>query len=301
MRLGTIHWVPWHSGRGRPVKLTVLRLQLAGLTVALAISALVAAAFLYGREVGKKQGFGSGEADAAVLEGEIYQLSSRLDQLNARLVEIAEREERVLLAGAGLNMDFSSLFPPRLEDDHTGDDRLFRYIDDMDLKIVLAERLADAEIAAYDSLTDHFLSMTEQLRRVPSIWPVEGYYVSDFGARIDPFTGAVRFHEGIDISQHTGAPIYAPADGVVVFCGWTSGYGLSVIVRHSPRVSTRYAHCSSVCVSAGQSVQRGDLLARVGMTGRAVGPHLHYEVMVDGVQVDPDDYIIKTSSRTSVF
>jgi murein DD-endopeptidase MepM/ murein hydrolase activator NlpD len=301
MPLGTLHWVPWRAGRGRPVKLTKLRLQLAGFAVALTISVLIAAAFLAGREVGRQQILEAPGSSARMLEGEIYQLQERVDQITARLVQIAEREERVMVAGAGLNIDFSSLFPGSIpgSDSLAGD--LFRYVDDIDLELILSERLAEAELSAYDSLAAYFLSVAVQLRRIPSIWPAEGYYVSDFGARIDPFTGAVRYHEGIDIAEQTGTPIYAPGDGVVIFCGWTSGYGLNVVIRHSPRISTRFAHCSSVCVSVGQSVMRGDLIARIGMTGRAVGPHLHYEVFVDGVQVDPDDYIIRSGPHDSVF
>lgn len=111
----------------------------------------------------------------------------------------------------------------------------------------------------------------------------------------------MRYHEGIDISEASGTPIYAPADGTVVFCGWSSGYGLTVLIRHTGTITTRFAHCSSVCVTVGQSVRRGDLIARIGMTGRAVGPHLHYEVLCDGVQVDPDDFIIRGGPRESVF
>lgn len=299
MRLGTIHWVPWRSGRGRPLVLTRFRLQLAGFAVSLSISALIAAAFLLGREAGMRHRLTGAGRNEVILQGEIYQLSERVDELTARLVDIADREERIMLAGAGLNMDFSGLLPQEVEPAAEPD--LFMYIDDLDLRLLLAERLARAELEAYDSLAAHFLTITEQLRRIPSIWPAEGYYVSDFGARIDPFTGAVRYHEGIDIAERSGTPIYAPADGVVTFCGWTSGYGLEVIVRHTPRLSTRFAHCSSVCVTVGQTVRRGDLLSRMGMTGRAVGPHLHYEVLRDGAQIDPDDFIIRTGASQSVF
>lgn len=301
MRLGTIHWVPWKSGRGRPVVLTRLRLQLAGLAVSLAISGMIGAAFLLGREAGQRHRLTGIGRNEAVLEGEIYQLNERVDELSERLVEIAEREERIMLAGAGLNMDFSSLIPGGSDPGTSPGSDLFRYIDDIDLRLLLAERLAGAELEAYDSLAGHFLEITEELRSIPSIWPAEGYYVSDFGSRIDPFTGAVRRHQGIDIAERSGTPIYAPADGVVTFCGWTSGYGLEVIVRHTSRISTRFAHCSSVCVTVGQSVRRGDLLSRMGMTGRAVGPHLHYEVLCDGVQMDPDDFIIRSGAGRSVF
>jgi murein DD-endopeptidase MepM/ murein hydrolase activator NlpD len=178
---------------------------------------------------------------------------------------------------------------------------MFRYIDDVEMELMLMERLADIELAAYDSLASFFMEKEGQLARIPSIWPVDGYFVSDFGPRIDPFTGAVRIHKGIDLACLKGTPIYAPADGEVAFVGWTGGWGLNIVLRHTDRISTRYAHCSAACTVVGREVKRGDLIARVGSTGRSVAPHLHYEVLIDGVQVDPEDYIIREGSDSAVF
>ena len=302
MPLGTLHWIPGHPGRGRPIILTRRGLQVTGLVAALLLSMLLAAAFLFGRMVERDSGPTRSSADRRAVRGELIQLEGRVDNLAGRLEEIAEREERILVAGAGLNMDFSGLIESgEMTESRPADRDLFQYIDDIELKILLAERLAEAEMQAYDSLASHFVEVSGRLARTPSIWPVRGIFISDFGPRVDPFTGAVRYHKGVDIANNNGTPIYAPADGTVVFCGWTGGWGLNIVVRHNEELSTRYAHCSAVEVAVGQKVQRGDLIGRVGSTGRSVGPHLHYEVLRNGVQIDPEDFIIRAGPDQSIF
>ncbi|MCD4775632.1 MAG: M23 family metallopeptidase [Candidatus Aegiribacteria sp.] len=239
--------------------------------------------------------------EITLVRGELYQLSERVMNLRSRFEEIVTREEQVLVAGAGLNLDFSVLLPKNVPVNEPPGDNMFRYIDDMEMEIMLMERLADAELMAYDSLAGYLMEKESELAHIPSIWPVDGIFVSDFGPRIDPFTGAVRIHKGIDLACVAGTPIYAPADGRVVFAGWTGGWGLNIVIRHSERVSTRYAHCSAACTVVGQEVDRGDLIARVGSTGRSVAPHVHYEVLIDGVQVDPEDYIIREGSDSAIF
>lgn len=132
----------------------------------------------------------------------------------------------------------------------------------------------------------------EALASVPSIWPIEGFITSRFGGRADPFTGRNEQHKGIDISARTGTPIYAPGKGTVIFSGVENGYGNSVLVQHGGGITTRYAHMSRRAVTEGQTVQRGDVLGYVGSTGRSSGPHLHYEVRLNGVNVDPLRYIL---------
>ena len=119
------------------------------------------------------------------------------------------------------------------------------------------------------------------------IWPAQGPVVSPFGMRWHPILGGYRMHTGIDIAAPYGAPIVASDDGVVLFVGWYGGYGNTVIVDHGGGYSTLYAHCSSILVSQGQAVQRGQAIARVGATGYATGPHLHFEIRVNGVPINP--------------
>ncbi len=130
------------------------------------------------------------------------------------------------------------------------------------------------------------------LNATPSIKPARGWFTSRFGYRLDPFTRRPVMHYGLDIAAPPGTPIYAPADGVVSYVGFESGYGKLVSIDHGYGVVTRFAHNSRIFVERGQRVRRRDVIAAVGSTGRSSGPHLHYEVRVNGVPVDPMNYIL---------
>jgi murein DD-endopeptidase MepM/ murein hydrolase activator NlpD len=118
-------------------------------------------------------------------------------------------------------------------------------------------------------------------------WPASGPITSPFGLRPNPFGSGFETHPGIDIGAPMGATIAAAAGGRVIFAGWYGGYGNAIIIDHGGNTSTVYGHCSQIFVSNGQDVQRGQAIGAVGMTGRATGPHLHFEVRVNGVPVDP--------------
>lgn len=126
----------------------------------------------------------------------------------------------------------------------------------------------------------------------PSIKPARGWFTSKFGYRISPFTGRPTMHQGLDIAAAPGSPVYAPADGVVSFAGYDAGYGKLVSIDHGYGVITRFGHNSQIFVEVGQKVHRRDVIAAVGTTGRSTGPHCHYEVRVNGVPVDPHNYIL---------
>ncbi|HLB92927.1 MAG TPA: M23 family metallopeptidase [Terriglobales bacterium] len=125
----------------------------------------------------------------------------------------------------------------------------------------------------------------------PNLWPVEGQITGSFGERIDPFNGEGAFHSGVDISAGIGCPVIAPADGIVTFADFLGGYGRAINVDHGHGISTRYGHLSSFAVTAGQYIHRGDTIGYVGASGRATGPHLHYEVRINDVPVNPYKYL----------
>ncbi|MFT4979103.1 MAG: murein DD-endopeptidase MepM/ murein hydrolase activator NlpD [Myxococcota bacterium] len=134
---------------------------------------------------------------------------------------------------------------------------------------------------------------TELARRdtTPDIWPTQGYLTSGFGMRRSPIDRKWKVHQGLDIGAPRGTPVIAAAAGVVVRANYSSSYGNVVDVRHDDGLMTRYGHNSQLLVAEGQAVMRGDVIALVGSTGRSTGPHLHYEVHVDGEPVDPLEYI----------
>jgi len=142
-------------------------------------------------------------------------------------------------------------------------------------------------------LQEYFDDQRSLLASTPSIWPARGWVTSDFGTRIDPYTAERRMHEGIDIATPIGQPIYAPSDGTVVFAGAEGGYGKVLVIDHGYGVKTRYGHLSEILVHLGARVGRGDKVALVGNTGRSTGPHLHYEVRVNGIPENPRKFILE--------
>ena len=135
----------------------------------------------------------------------------------------------------------------------------------------------------------------------PNLWPVDGQVTGSFGERIDPFNGEGAFHSGVDIGSSYGAQIIAPADGVVTFTDVMGGYGKAIMIDHGHGISTRYGHLSGFAVSAGQHVHRGDVIGYVGESGRSTGPHLHYEVRINDIPVNPYKYLRITVAHSGGF
>ena len=133
-----------------------------------------------------------------------------------------------------------------------------------------------------------------RLADAPSIWPVEGRVTSSFGEREDPFNGEGAFHAGLDISAPTGTIVRATGDGMVDSAAVMNGYGREVVLDHGHGVHTVYGHLSGMIVMAGQHVSRGQVIGYVGQTGRSTGPHLHYEVRINNVPVNPHKYLRST-------
>lgn len=156
------------------------------------------------------------------------------------------------------------------------------------LREVAFEKSSIAEVAAV------LEKRKEVLAHIPSIQPVGGWVLSDYGWRRDPVFGGSEFHKGVDIIAQPGTPIAVAADGEVTFAGGKSGYGLCVEINHGYGYETRYAHCSFIEVNMGDKVRRGQVIALVGATGKVTGPHLHYEVHVAGQAVNPIEYILSS-------
>jgi murein DD-endopeptidase MepM/ murein hydrolase activator NlpD len=148
--------------------------------------------------------------------------------------------------------------------------------------------LKSVTLTPFSRRRSSFLSRTA----TPSLWPVAGTLSSGFGIRLDPFRGrGAGFHPGVDIICPVGTPIRATADGRVIASGWNPGYGLTVEIDHENGHETLYAHLSRVAYVVGQEVRRGEVIGYSGMTGHTTGPHLHYEVHVNGAVVNPYRYM----------
>jgi murein DD-endopeptidase MepM/ murein hydrolase activator NlpD len=163
--------------------------------------------------------------------------------------------------------------------------RMHSLVDDLAISL----RLEEVE---QQVVVGFMLKNTDALLSTPSIWPVRGRVTSGFGPRRAPLGGGTAMHLGIDISNRIGTLIRAPARGAVTFVGRESGYGIIITLDHGNGIITRYAHLNKAFVQEGDYVQRGDVIAEVGNTGRTTGPHLHYEVIVNGTHVNPMRYIL---------
>lgn len=184
-------------------------------------------------------------------------------------------------------------------------ERIDSQFEQMDSK--LAMRLTESKVEELQSealreesnqreLREYFAEGHEvMLATTPSIRPIASKLVtSTFGVRKDPYTNHRVMHKGIDFAADHGSDVVAPADGRIIFVGHRgSGYGKTVVVDHGYGLQTHYAHLSSAEVEVGQDVTRGQLLAKVGNTGRTTGPHLHYEVRLNGIPQDPNKYILE--------
>jgi len=144
-----------------------------------------------------------------------------------------------------------------------------------------------------DVLASYFESQTIKLASTPTIWPTIGWVSSPFTFRDDPFTGRRQFHYGIDIATNFGNPIVATADGIVISLDNDKMGGKNITISHGNAVTTHYLHLSKFLVRSGQKVKRGDVIGLVGKTGKALGPHLHYEVRLNNKPINPYNYILE--------
>jgi murein DD-endopeptidase MepM/ murein hydrolase activator NlpD len=139
-----------------------------------------------------------------------------------------------------------------------------------------------------DGTVEYFTRDGKSIKKGLLKTPVDGARLtSGFGMRMHPILGYTRMHKGVDFGVPTGTPIYAAGDGVIEYAGWAGGYGRFVKIRHNPHMETAYGHMSRIAATQGESVRQGQVIGYVGMTGDATGPHLHYEVVKDGAQVNP--------------
>lgn len=147
------------------------------------------------------------------------------------------------------------------------------------------------QLESLGSLLRELQVYRSKLDSTPTIAPVDGYVTSAYGLRVSPITGQNRMHQGLDIAAPMGSPIRAAANGTVIRTGVAEDYGNYVEISHGYGVVSRYAHASKILVRAGDKVTKGTLVGKVGMTGRTTGPHLHYEVEVNGRKVNPGNFI----------
>ncbi len=232
-------------------------------------------------------------AELGQLQGQLSSLSDTLRAIAARdarirlLANLEPNDPQVQLAGIG-GPDRSRPAP-----DLAGAGRLGRKAREIRVDLNALIRRANLLAASFEEAADSLAAHTDRLAAMPSIMPTAGWLSSAFTAmREHPVLHVTRPHVGIDVTAPMGANIQAPAAGTVVSAEWETGYGNVVEIDHGYGIRTKFAHCSKILVRPGQRVRRGDVIAQVGNTGLATGPHLHYEVHVQGRPVNPLRYVL---------
>jgi len=223
--------------------------------------------------------------DALALQmGEIQARVMRLDAQSERLAKLAGVKEK------DLEKDPNQKLPPG----RGGPEINAQPVTEEQLQAQITELMVEIERRS-DRLSVFEAKLLQQKIKedmLPSKSPVEvGYNSSSFGWRADPFTGRTAFHEGLDFTASIGTPIYAAAGGIVTAVEEAPDYGKFVKIDHGSGIETRYAHTSMILVKVGDIVKQGQLIAKVGNTGRSTGPHLHFEVRLNGEALDPRKYL----------
>ncbi|HET7551817.1 MAG TPA: M23 family metallopeptidase [Gemmatimonadaceae bacterium] len=221
-------------------------------------------------------------------------LDARLDSLADTISALARRDEQIrLLAGLPTGNDIDEDESLRGTLTGSGGTAMGALAIDARPDVSRMIRRANLLAASFAEVTDTLQKNVEKLRSIPSIMPTAGWLSSAFSrSRFHPILHHARPHEGIDVAAPMGAPIVAPAAGTVTLVARQNGYGNVLEIDHGNGIVTKYAHCSRIVVKKGQRVQRGEVVANVGSTGLATGPHLHYEIHVHGKVVNPLTYVL---------
>jgi murein DD-endopeptidase MepM/ murein hydrolase activator NlpD len=244
------------------------------------------------------------------LKGRMAELTGKLDVVQNRLDEVRRLDEKLrsmtALADAARGLAVGPL-SPAVGAGGTGTDGFDPFAVELGEERGNSAWVRDAlynsrieglalevsrQYSSLSELVDYFSGQEALLSATPSIWPTRGYPTSDFGVRDDPYTGEKTMHLGVDLAGKTGTPVVAPASGVVIFAGDRGAYGTMIAIEHGRGLVTHYGHLQRTLVKVGETVERGQHIGALGNTGRSTGPHLHYEIRVNGVPVNPRRFVL---------
>ena len=232
------------------------------------------------------------------LTSQLETMERQVDQLQVVMTDLSERDDNLYRAILGAEPIPMSV--------RMGATQQISYYDslarmsntqllaDVQRKVDVLEKELYVQAKSYDEILELAKTQEVRMENIPAIQPVLNknlkHMASGFGWRVDPVYHIRRFHEGMDFSAPVGTDIFATGNGTIVYAGWRQGYGETLEIDHGFGYATRYAHCSKLLASVGQKVKRGDVVAKVGNTGKSTGPHLHYEVHFHGSPVDPRNF-----------
>jgi len=222
-------------------------------------------------------------------DGEVRSMVGLRDQSGKRLEEF----EEVIVASSRGEVDRAAgiMAAERVFEEDNNNPVMLSSVNKLNSSIQILSSQMDVQKSELDKLLNDVDARLAYLEARPSFLPVYGRITSRFGGRRHPFTKGYQFHRGVDIATSRGTPIKATGKGVVVFSGWNGGYGKVVKINHGYGIKTVYAHNSVNLVKVGDRVEKGQIIAKIGTTGMSTGPHVHFEVQVNGKVVDPLKFI----------
>jgi murein DD-endopeptidase MepM/ murein hydrolase activator NlpD len=277
-KYNTIIFVPHARARFRQLRISTRLIAVCGAAAGVLLIAALAFGWAFFSSSANDRQYRLAMAENDRLRSAAATLHQRLDGISKQMSDFESRTRRLAIVAGLAETVRSGMGGPRT----TG---------------TLQDTLANESALLSSRLTlleSQFSRRSALIASTPTVWPVHGVVNSGFGARSDPINGLPSVHEGVDISTARSEPVLATADGIVLRSGWAGEYGKAIAILHGDRYETLYGHLEQTLVSEGQQVHRGDRVGLVGSTGRSTGPHLHYEVHVDGHPVNPLEYILES-------
>ncbi len=230
---------------------------------------------------------------------QIQMYANEINLLKTKLVDLNNFEQKIrIIANIENTLEQSSIFgvggaaPEDLDLTISLEKNHSSLLREMHEQVTQFKEISVKQKKGFESLLEYLGDQKNLLASTPAVTPTYGWVTSKFGYRKSPFTGLKEFHKGLDIASKTGTPVIATGDGVVAFMGTDGFLGNAMTIDHGHGIVTRYAHLHQFLKKQGEVVKRGDVIAQVGNTGRSTGPHLHYDIRMDGISVNPETYIL---------
>jgi murein DD-endopeptidase MepM/ murein hydrolase activator NlpD len=234
-----------------------------------------------------------------IQRSQIHFFSSKIEEMEKQISRLKDFDKRIrIIANLEKGQETTPFIgmggpsPSDLREKLKGEKDEKGLVQQMKIDVDRLQSEAASQEVSLSELEKVLQSKQEILAHTPSIWPVQGWVTSDFGFRTNPFTGLTQMHEGIDISNRPGTIVVSPGNGFVSDIGNDWVHGKFLVISHGFGMTTRYSHLNKVLVKVGQKVKRGEKIAEVGSSGKTTGPHLHYEVRLNGIPANPMRYIL---------
>jgi murein DD-endopeptidase MepM/ murein hydrolase activator NlpD len=277
---------------------TVSRGVITCLTISIAVCLILFSIVIYDY-LNKQEKIVNQQEEIVNQRKQLKAFAADINSLKSKLVDLKSFEEKIRnVANIEENADQENLFgvggsiPEDFDTQIPITEKYNSLIREMHEQTQQFNLAAINQKKSFESLFNNLEDQRNLLAATPAIRPTDGWISSKFGYRTSPFTGLREFHQGLDIAARKGAPVLAAADGVVTFAGTKGLMGKLIVIDHGYGMITRYAHIHKMLKKRGDAVKKGDTIALVGNTGRSTGSHLHYEVHLDGIPVNPAKYIL---------